>query len=710
MPDPEIVKQLKTAAIDAVNRGFAILTLTPHDKDPWGGDYASKTGTKNYSPHAVNSSTRNLDIALKAWEDGHEANYGVGGGPSNITIIDVDDGIANYNALKEWMSAVGLPETFTVQSGRDTSFGAHLYYSGAVATTPYTIQGVTGELRGIGAYVVGPGCIHPDSGKKYEIINDISIVPLPTTMVELAANKKKSMSDFKPGKGALIPEGNRWSHLQAKAGVFKNIGLDEEGIYNALKNFAENNCENGGNYPDDKIRNLAEWAASDSCEGVEPTGILTFGSPDPEADTGTPDISLETIEGDYVGDLVGAITAGTMIPPSFARADIKTIMGSILDGKIAFPGEETLHMRHWTGLVSSRPGAGKSICWDRCMLLLNGLAAKHELLFPPSGYMSSGEHAIKILAENDNKSQIIYFDEMKSLFEKGNHGGSTLFPKLIELYEQKSSAVGSLTHSIIGFKNVSLSMVGNFTRSGFDRAVSGKGAGGDGFLSRMVLDYSEGINYQGDWEPMDTVKTNIAINHITESIAWIANFIAIENKGLPFIPKETEDGHHTRLQFQKWLAGEKTRIQNEHPESSYVARLESHFKRDLLIRVAFNPERQITKTLVEKSWAWAKHQLMLCEELWPVDNGGPVEKFEKRIIGAITKKGPLTLSGVQKFSNADKSEGGFDAWNRAWRNLQMAKKIIMLAVKSDRGKEKYGFDDAAWNKSKQKWIFGDQNA
>ena len=699
MSDPKIVAELRAAALDSINRGFSILICEPREKNPW---------TK-YSEHAVNSASNDPAVALRPWDEGQDANYGVACGRSNLTVVDVDKGIPNETALKNWMTAIGLPETFTIRTGRDGEAGFHLYYSGAVKTTPYQIEGVVGELRSNGAYVVGPNSIHP-SGQKYKIINDSPIVPLPAGMVSLAEKKQKTMAGYKPGVDGLIPEGNRWAHLQAKAGTFKNLGLDETGIYNALKNFCENNCENGANYPDDKIKQLAEWAASPECEGSEPTGIITFGTPDPEADSTLPDMPLSIIEGDYLGDLSGAITAGTFIPPSFARADLKTIMGAMLDGKVAFPGEETIHTRHWTGIISARPGAGKSVCWTRCSVLLAELLTQRDIKFPPAGFMSSGEHAVKVLSEHDNKSHILYFDEMKALFEKGNQGGSTLFPKLLELYEQKASAVGSLTHGGASFGNVSLSMAGNFTRAGFDRAVSGKGAGGDGFLSRMVLDYSDGINYQGDWDAMDTVKVNSALANIQSSLKWVENFVGEVNKGQPFIPEETEDGKAARIAFQKWLTGEKTRIQNEHPDASYVARLEAHFKRDLLMRVIFTPARQITETLVNKSWAWAKHQLMLCEELWPVDNGGPVEKFEKRIIAAITKKGPLTKSGVQKFSNADKSEGGFDAWNRAWRNLLQAEKVVLMGTKSDRGKEKFGFDDATWSKAKQKWIFGNPNA
>lgn len=697
MSDPQVVASLKQAAQDAVARGFAILICESHGKNPWA----------KYSPHAVNSATRNPDV-FKAWEDGNEANYGVGGGPSNLTIIDVDKGIANYTQLRSWMEAKGLPDTLIVKSGRKSSFGAHLYYSGAVHTTPYDMDGVVGELRGLGAYVVGPGSIHPD-GDRYEIINDVPVAPLPMTYVDMANANKKSMGDFKPGDGKLIPEGNRWAHLQRRAGQLKDFGLDEEGIYQALKKFCELHCENGANYPDDKIRNLAEWAASDECEGMEQVGIVTVGTPDPEANETISEIPLMVLEGDYLGDLGAAITNGTFIPPSFARADLKTIMGAILDGNVGFPGEETLHMRHWTGIVSTRPETGKSVCWDRCIMLLAEILKKHDIKFPPAGFFSSGEHAIKVLAEHDGKSHILYFDEMKTLFEKGNGNGSTLFPKLLELYEQKAAAVGSLTHNTSSFNNVSLSMAGNFTRAGYDRCVAGKGAGGDGFLSRMVLDFSDGINYQGDWEQMDPAKVNAALHNIDESLKWIIQWKGDHNN-MVFVPEETDEAKHARMGFQKWLVEEKKRIQREHPDSSYASRLEAHFKRDLLIRAVFTAEKKITKELVEKSWAWAKHQLMLREEMWPVDQGGAVEKFEKRIVTSITKFGPLTKAGVQKFSNAANADGGYDAWNRAWTNLLRAEKVVLMPVKSDRGREKFGFDNATWSKTKSKWIFGDANA
>ena len=690
-----LVEEIKASAEDALERGFAIIACTPHEKSPWA----------QYSPHAWQSASRVPEIALKPWNDGTEANYGVSCGPSNVTVLDADHGLTTEADWLAWKKEHNLPDTFTVLSGRDGELGIHMYFTGAVPTCGFKLGNVTGELKGIGGYVVGPGSVHP-SGKKYTILHDVPIVPLPDGLVELAKNKQKGHLDFVPGKGDLIPAGNRWAHMQSKAGMFKNAGLDEEGIYLALKNFCANNCEDGENYPDDKIRNLAEWASSDKCD-AESSGLVTIGSPDPDGDSTIPECPLDVIEGDYVGDLSGLLTKGTFIPPSFARGSLKVMIGAMADGYIGFPGEPDLPMRHWNALISSRPEAGKSVIWKR-LIEYSGMHAvlkKNAVEFPPSGFFSSGEHAIRTLAENDNAAHIAFFDEMKDLFDKGASTGSTLFSKLLPLYEGKSAGVGSIGSGKAECKNVSLNMSGGFTREGFDRSVSGKGAGGNGFLSRMVMEFSNGINYLGDWDELEPEPINACVQKIAESIQWLRDYVG-GNEGKPYIPPEDADALEVRKAFQKWLSEEKTRIQQKYPDSSYASRLESHFKRDLLVRVLNTPERRITKKLVMKSVRWAQHQLMLREVLWPVDSGSSVEKFEKRIIHAIDSWGPLTKSGVQKFSNAGKGEGGYDSWNRAWMNLLKADLVVLMGTKSDKGKEKFGFGNGIWDKKKKKWISG----
>jgi hypothetical protein len=687
-----LVEEIRASAEDALERGFAIIACLPHEKGPWA----------KYSEHGCNSASRNKAVALKPWDDGTEANYGISCGPSNITVLDADHGLTTEAEWLAWKKEQNLPDTLTVLSGRDGEMGIHMYYSGAVPTCGFKLGSVTGELKGSGGYVVGPGSVHP-SGKKYVILHDVPVAPLPDGLTDYAKEKGKT-SFPKIGSGEKIPVSQRWVHIRSRAGSLRNLGLDEDAIYIGIKSFAANHCEDGENYPDDKLREIASWAGGEKCEeATQP--IIMFGTPDPDlGNTAVPELDSEAVVGDYVGDLSTALTKDTFIPPAFARATLKAMLGAVLDGKVAFPGEPTLHMRHWNALISSRPEAGKSVVWERCLAVLSKtLITTYAVQFPQAGFFSSGEHAIRTLAENDGKPHLAYFDEMKELFEKGNNTGSTLFSKLLPLYEQKSGGAGSIANSKVSFDNVSLSMTGGFTREGFDRAVSGKGAGGNGFLSRMVLEYSGGVNYLGDWGEIPAEMMNAALKNIEARLHEMKDFVG-GNKGAPFIPEEDDDAKEARNAFQKWLVDEKNRIQADNPDSSYAARLESHFKRDLLIRVVFSEQKRITKQLVERSVIWAKHQLMLREELWPVDNGGAVEKFEKRILSAIGKHGPLTKKGVQDASNARKGEGGFEAWNRAWTNLLKADVVVLLSQKSDRGKDKFGLEGSVWDKKKEKWV------
>ena len=708
MSESVLTQEILASAKDALARGFKILACEPKDKAPYA----------KYSPHAVNSATNDAAIALRPWLEGTEANYGIACGLSNLCVIDCDKGLKSSNDLLLWMEKNKLPPTLVVKSGRDSEdIGFHIYYLGAVPGTTLELDGVVGDLKSIGGYVVGPGSLHP-SGKKYEILHDYDLAVLPDSIRDYAKDKGKFKFP-KSGSGELIPINTRWMHIRSRAGALRALGIrDEEIMYSALKHWTAEHCEDGANYPDEKIRELAIWSTSPECEESPTPGIVTSGSPDPvyEGDA-LNEAPLDTILGDAVGDLALGMTDGTFIPPCFARTSIKTLLGSVLDGSIAFPGEETLHMRQWNAIVSARPEAGKSESWKRTQLLLKEkIINAFGVILPVSGFFSSGEHALRTLAENDGKKHLAYFDEMKGLFLKGGGQGSTLFDKLLELYEKTDGGAGSVTHGKASFHEVSLCMLGNFTRNSWEQTVSGKGVAGSGFLSRMTLTYSNGVDYTGDWLPMDGAVINKAVNHIVTRVKWLLETTSKlkdttlpNSTGLPFIPEEDDDAKVVRKQFQSWLNDQKKALEKESVESGHCMRLEAHFKRDLLLRAAFSPgdlPPRITKEMVERSVLWAKHELLLRTTLWPVDIGTDVSQCERRILNALRKKGPLTKSGVQKFSNADKSSGGYEIWNRAWKALLTADRVILMPQKSDRGKEKFGFPEAMWVKAKGEWVYG----
>lgn len=680
MSDQIVVQQLKAAAQDALSRGFKIIACLPHDKAPY----------PKYSPHACNSGTSIPEVALKPWEDDTEANYGISCGMSNVTVIDADHGLNSFEEFIAWRDKNNFPPTLTARSGNRDGYRVHMFYTGAVNTTKFDIDGVTGELKGKGGYVVGAGSLHP-SGFPYEYILDIDMVPLPDGIAAMGTEKKPL--EFKPVAqgGKLIPAGSRWIHMQSIAGKLRNVGMSEEGIEAALWDFLKTNCEDGENYPPEKVSAMAK-AAVTKFDATEATPIVFFGGGE-KIDTNITELPLAAIDGDWIGDLAHEVSDGTFIPASFARAQIKTILGASLDGMVGFPSYKDTHMKHWTMLISSHPEAGKGESWKRTgEAALATYMNKTSIGQPKSGWFSSGEHMVKKLAEGYSDSRVlVYFDEMRVLFDKGSASNSSLFGKMTELFDRNDSSAGSLSHAGGEFTNVSLSLTGGFTQSSFEGAVAGKGAAGDGFLSRCVIAYSGGKDHVGDWTEMDTAKINAITQKMQER--WGGIYTDFSKEKQRFIPTENEDAKALRLEFSKELGAKRNEL-NENGESDVISRLEAHFRRDLLLRTIFSEHPGvITLDSVERSIAWAKHEMYLREELWPVDRGNLVERMEQCMRRALRKHEHLTKRKIQDSCNVHRAgSGGMDTFNRAWTGMLKGGGLVVVG-RTHKGTEKFGLPE-----------------
>jgi hypothetical protein len=77
-----------------------------------------------------------------------------------------------------------------------------------------------------------------------------------------------------------VPLGTIWIHLQSRAGKLHEMGLDENAIFTALKEFVVANCVDP-NYPDAKLKALAHAAVNPdpTLEGLEP--VVFFPNDDP---------------------------------------------------------------------------------------------------------------------------------------------------------------------------------------------------------------------------------------------------------------------------------------------------------------------------------------------------------------------------------------------------------------------------------------------
>ena len=108
---------------------------------------------------------------IQPWID-QGGNYGVLGGCGGLVVIDDDTGEIG-KVVKE-----KLPPTFTVKTPR---CGHHYYFicKGICNKIVLSRNGDHfGEIISSGSQVVGSGSIHPDTGTKYEVDNDIEITEI----------------------------------------------------------------------------------------------------------------------------------------------------------------------------------------------------------------------------------------------------------------------------------------------------------------------------------------------------------------------------------------------------------------------------------------------------------------------------------------------------------------------------------------------------
>jgi hypothetical protein len=257
---PNAVSELRKSAADALNRGFSIFACKPRSKTPLG----------SHASHGFESSSTDPEIALRAWDNGIEANPAIACGESGLAIVDCDHGLKTREEFDRWLEASGLPKTYTVRTGRrvnkdsEPEFGVQLYYDGAVKSGAFSLNGVTGEIKSIGGYVMSAGSIHPDSGEKYEVLCDAPIAPIPDLIRTLRS--KSNLAKKANGDLGKVPANTRNTTLYSIAGTLFNKGFSEQSIYESLMAFARENCEHGENYAVEneiKIRSMAHRAMTD---------------------------------------------------------------------------------------------------------------------------------------------------------------------------------------------------------------------------------------------------------------------------------------------------------------------------------------------------------------------------------------------------------------------------------------------------------------
>ncbi|MFH9553279.1 bifunctional DNA primase/polymerase [Streptomyces sp. NPDC017435] len=182
-------RHLLYAALDAAERGWAVLPLRPGDKRPalHGEDVCPAIGDcagghRKWEERA----TIDPDRIRRAWGE-LPFNVGIATGPSGLVVVDLDmpkrksstdtpSGVTTFTALCE-RAGQAVPTTRTV---RTASGGVHLYFTAPAGVRLGNTAGRLGkriDTRAWGGYVVAPGSI--TRAGAYAVVTDVPPAPLP---------------------------------------------------------------------------------------------------------------------------------------------------------------------------------------------------------------------------------------------------------------------------------------------------------------------------------------------------------------------------------------------------------------------------------------------------------------------------------------------------------------------------------------------------
>lgn len=208
------------------------------------------------------------------WKQNPRANPAIACGDSGITVLDCDAGCRSYDEFEVWRVMNDLPETVTVRTGKRMDpadpmkpvWRFQMYFAGSCNLNgkKWNLDGLRGEIKSEGGYVIAPGGVHPDSGLAYYLIyKDATLAPVPLELLNRITEKQPTPPGAAVGPNRKIPRGEWHPELVRCAGRLVNAGIrDEEAIYQALLQFIKDNCEDPDNPDESKVRQIAHSAAT----------------------------------------------------------------------------------------------------------------------------------------------------------------------------------------------------------------------------------------------------------------------------------------------------------------------------------------------------------------------------------------------------------------------------------------------------------------
>lgn len=669
-------------ALQHIARGWYVFPQKPKDKKPLIPKAAGGRGFYD--------ATLDADQVKAWWSKYPTANVGIACGASDLYVVDVDHGLTSEEDFHAWRMRNNLPVTYTVRTGRRTSYALQMYYRGAVECNgKWELDGCSGEIRSAGGLVMSAGNIHPDTGETYQLLVEAPLAPRPA-ILERAVQQAKVERPTTPAEPLpMLGKGEgRHPLMMVKLGKAHQAGFSEPeavGILMAL------NAERFSDpIPEDEIE---ETVRSCYAKWAPPTTVptVTIGETDVQPDMAElpkprkPVYPFSAWEGTIVAEFAKLCTADNNIPRKMFAEAFRCCLGAVIGDRLSSSVADGAVPRTYTIVILPK-GKGKGTCirlavrffmqnWRSAWMSITPglLSGQRDFVWKPKGVgawiasASSVPGMARLTKELDatikNKPHLTWgntlprvlsvHEEMKTflstLFIEGGVG-SGMEGVVCQLWDDVSfhgTATGT-RDAVYGEMMFSL-LAGVTEEDWFDLLSRGNVVGG-GLMSRLNL-----IGSEGKYENVAKIKP--------------VDFTALQETFLPRIMR-LEDAHinipespEAAQIVAEWVDGL--------PEGT--ERLNMHVWRSALLIAWLRHEETISAKTAEDAVSLGQYQLD-SHEYYRVEAANNTNaKVQGKIRRALKMQGPLSKRDIQRYTNAHRD--GTDTWSRAFDGLVRDKAV-----------------------------------
>lgn len=489
-------------ALECAARGWYVFPL--HGKFP--------AIPKREGGQGFKDATLDADKIREWWTRWPSANVGIACGASGLLVFDADHGLTDESGWRQWCSRNGLPMTYTVRSGRRPEFGAQMYYKGGAKTGTFSLDGVTGDIKSVGGYVLAAGCIHPDTKETYTAIDPTAEFSSAPSIIETSRVKRSAVNYEDDGELITENRNNALTHMLGKARRLFRLdrdGLEELGTRLNATRFAVP-------LPEDEVKQVAGNVANYPLEvEIEPPTITIGGKKaavaaavevtatddvevveelDPSLKaTPLPDYPLPVFEGTLYMEFARRAQENNFVPLEFFIEGAMTYAGAIAGDRLRGMAK-MITPRLYTVLLALA-GLGKGTTFQRIREFApRGRALKDvkEGVMPPACSVLV-DHAGSENGLNDallKHSRVIEeFEELDRMFEKTEikGAGKALMSIIRTCFDDTEPGITTTAGRPVAADLAYLSLLGAMTPSLWRQAMEGRDSYGSGLGGRFNL-------------------------------------------------------------------------------------------------------------------------------------------------------------------------------------------------------------------------------